>query len=115
MKQSVAEQTPTEQKPLQWTDPSGAKRSPDVVVRFSEIAVQEGSTQAQVLEFFALDAVVIERVELERWVDKELSLGEAFLLAQYVQAAQEQIPPVLPRQHTRFTYTATQNIVTLHR
>lgn len=83
---------------------SKVKHSPNVVVSFSEIAVQEGGAQAQVLELFAFDAVVIERVELERRVDKEFSFGEAFLLAQHVEAVQQQIPPVLPRQHTRFSY-----------
>lgn len=89
---------------------SEAKRSPNVVVRFSEIAVQEGGAQAQVLELFAFDAVVVERVELERRVDEEFGFGEAFLLAQHVEAAQQQIPPVLPRQHARFSFRKTQKI-----
>lgn len=76
---------------------------PNVIVRFSKIAVQEGGAQAQILELFAFDAVVIERIELKRRVNKEFCLGVAFLLAQYTEAAQQQIPPVVPRQHAGFS------------
>lgn len=87
--------------------------SPDVVVGLVVVPVQDGGRQAEELHGFALGLVVIEGVELHGRLHQQLGLLVALHLAQRQQAAEQQLPPVLLRQHTGFTWNTSSNTVSV--